>query len=97
VEKVLRTEPPIRLSIWPSVQGGKHMSDLEIIEQWGKTNGGTAKDIRTQCPELKAGTLRKISELCEKLVAEDRLAAKRVPVRESRYVGRSLEKSVRYM
>lgn len=73
------------------------MSDLEIIEQWGKTNGGTAKDIRMQCPELKAGTLRNISELCEKLVAEGRLQATRVPVPDKRYVGRSLEKSSQYM
>ncbi len=73
------------------------MSDIEIIEQWGKTNGGTAKDIRMQCPELKMKKLREISEICERLVAEGRLQATRVPVPDKRYVGRSLEKSSEYM
>jgi len=73
------------------------MSDLEIIEHWGKTNGGTARDIRTQCPELKMKKLKEISENCERLVAEGRLQATRVPVPDKRYVGRSLEKSSEYM
>lgn len=50
-----------------------------------------------QCPELKARKLREISEMCERLVAEGRLQATRVPVPASRYVGRSLEKSSQYM
>jgi hypothetical protein len=73
------------------------MSDLEIIEHWGKTNGGTAKDIRMQCPELKMKKLKEISENCERLVAEGRLQATRVPVPDKRYVGRSLQKSSQYM
>ena len=73
------------------------MSDLEVIEQWGKANGGTARDIRMQCPELKARKVREISEICERLVAEGRLQATEVPVPDSRYVGRSLGKSSQYM
>jgi len=84
-------------SIWPSVQGEKPMGDFEIIEQWGKANGGTARDIRTQCPELKARKLREISEMCERLVAEGRIRSTRVPVPDKRYLGRSLEKSSQYM
>jgi len=83
--------------IWPSVQGGKPLSDLEAIERWGKTNGGTARDIRMQCPGLKARKLREISKICERLVAEGRLQATRVPVPDSRYLGRSLGKSSQYM
>jgi hypothetical protein len=73
------------------------MIDLEIIELWGRSNGGTAKDIRTQCPELKRRKLSEISGMCERLVTEDRLQATRVPVPDKRYVGRSLEKSSQYM
>ena len=73
------------------------MTDLEIIEQWGKANGGTARDIRTQCPELEARKLREISGMCERLVAEGRLQATRVPVPDKRYLGRSLERSSQYM
>jgi len=73
------------------------MTDLEIIEQWGKANGGTASDIRKQCPELKAKKVREISGMCVRLVAEGRLQATRVPVPDSRYVGRSLKKSSQYM
>lgn len=73
------------------------MSDLEVIERWGKANGGTAGDIRMQCPELKARKLREISGMCERLVAEGRIQATRVPVPDSRYVGRSLKKSSQYM
>jgi hypothetical protein len=71
-------------------------TDLEIIERWGKTNGGTAADIRMQCPELSRKTLREISELCEKLVALGRLSKARVPVPGGRYIGRSLKKSSCY-
>ena len=71
------------------------MSDLEIIEQWGKTNGGTASDIRMQCPELKAKKVREISGMCERLVAEGRLQVTNVP--DERYMGRSLKKSLQYM
>ncbi len=73
------------------------MSDLlEAIETWGRTNGGTAGDIRRQCPQLKKKTLKQISALCDQLVAEGRLLAARVPVPNNRYVGRSLEKSSEY-
>jgi len=70
---------------------------LEIIERWGETNGGTARDIKTQCAELRGMTLKEISKLCEKLVAEGRLQATRVPVQGSRYLGRSLKRSSQYM
>lgn len=73
------------------------MRKLEIIEQWGKANGGTASDIRKQCPELKKIKVSEISEMCEKLVAEGRLQATNVPVPVRRYVGRSLKKSSEYM
>lgn len=73
------------------------MGDLEIIEQWGKTNGGTASDIRRQCPELKAKKVREVSGMCERLVANGRLQATRVPVPDNRYVGRSLKKSSQYV
>lgn len=73
------------------------MSNLEIIEQWGKANGGAASDIRKHCPEMKAKKVGEISEMCERLVAEGRLQATRVPVLDSRYVGRSLKKSSQYM
>lgn len=72
-------------------------SDLEVIEQWGRSSGGTATDIRRQCRELKAKTLREISEMCERLVAEGRLTATRAPVLDNRYLGRSLQKSSQYM
>jgi hypothetical protein len=73
------------------------MSDLEIIEQWGKANGGTANDIRMQCPELKAKIVREISGMCEQLVAEDRLNKTRVLAPSGRYIGRSLKKSSQFM
>ena len=75
----------------------KSMSDPEIIELWGQVHGGTASDIRRQCPELKAKTLRKITEMCERLVTEGLMAAAKVPVPNGRYVGRSLEKSAEYL
>lgn len=74
-----------------------HLSDAEIIERWGKGNGGTARDIRMQCPELSRRTLREISELCEKLVSEGRLSVTKTPVPGSRYVGRSLKKSAQHV
>lgn len=82
-----------------SIRPEKATTDLEIIEQWGKTNGGTAGDIRRQCPQLKVKILREISEMCEKLVAEGRLMATGAPDNQpdKRYVGRSLKKSVQYM
>lgn len=73
------------------------MGDLEIMEQWGKANGGTASDIRVQCPGLKAKKVREISGMCERLVADGRLQAVRVPAPVNRYVGRSLEKSSQCM
>jgi len=73
------------------------MRELEIIEQWGKTNGGTASDIRRQCPELKKIKVSEISDMCEQLVAEGRLQATNVPVPANRYVGRSLKKSLQYL
>jgi hypothetical protein len=78
----------------------KRMNDLEASEaimEWGKTNGGTAREIQRQLSQLKGWTQRQISELCERLVAEGRLLATRVPVPDGRYVGRSLKKSLRYM
>jgi hypothetical protein len=73
------------------------MGDYEMIVEWGKTKGGTVRDIRMQLPGLKAKSLRQITEVCERLVAEGRLGKAMVPVRNGRYIGRSLEKWSRYI
>ncbi len=72
------------------------ISNLEVIENWGKAYGGTASDVRRQCPELRRMTLKAITAMCERLAAEGRLTATKVPVPSDRYVGRSLEKSAEY-
>ena len=55
------------------------LSDLEIIEEWSKTNWGTAKDIVAQCPDLAEKRVKKVGEMCEQLVAEGRLKATDAP------------------
>jgi len=70
------------------------VAELEIIEEWGRTNGGTVDDIRVQIPELKRKTRKEVLRICEAIAAEGRLAVARVPVPGGRYVGRSLKKSL---
>ncbi len=97
MEEVIKAESSNRPTACQSSRTQEPITDLEIIEQWGKTNGGTASDIKKQCPKLKSKTLAEISRLCALLVAEGRLHTTNIQVRNSRYMGRSLERTAQYM
>jgi hypothetical protein len=97
MEEVTRTGRRSRQGSREADQEENPMPALEIIERWGRSNGGTTRDIQRQCPELRSRTLSEISEMCERLAAEGRLAVTRIPVPQTRYVGRSLKGSAQYM
>ena len=61
--------------------------DMVIIEDWGKTLSGSAKEVREQCVGLSNTSTRYIMSLLEELAAAGRMMVSHVP--PDRYVGRS--------
>ena len=95
MEQATRLETQSQPDISTPIRGEESVAELEIIEEWGRTNGGTIDDIRMQVPELKGKTRKEVSEMCETLAAKGRLPVTRVPAPSGRYLGRSLKKSTR--